>query len=220
MHLHHHLSPGKLCGSDHVPLILRISTNPIAVPSLPHYNYKHADWDAFSETLADLHTHTPLENQHHTAIDTFIDNINSDIIHAANTHIPKSHYKIYHDFRPSIRTQRLIICYTTRFERNKHRHLRIQGDLNILRHHILNSLQADHDQHWQHILADTQTHRTSNPTLFWKKIHSLRGTNKTSFQYLNINNTRISDPPLSRRLSKTTGSRSSSPTHPHHTLLL
>ena len=61
MHLHHHLSPGKLCGSDHIPLILRISTNPIAIPSPPHFSYKHADWDAFRDSLADTHTHTVRE---------------------------------------------------------------------------------------------------------------------------------------------------------------
>ena len=196
LHLHHHLTPGNLCGSDHIPLILRISTNPIAIPSPPHFNYKRADWDAFRDSLADTHTHTPLENQHHSSIDTYIENINTNIMQAANTHIPKTRFKIFIDFRPSIRTQRLLVCYQTRFEQNKHRHTRIQGDLNILRRHILDSLNEDHQRHWQQILTDTQVHRTTNPTEFWRKIYNLRGITKTPFQYLNINNTRISDPPL------------------------
>jgi len=195
-HLHHHLSPGQLCGSDHIPLIIRISTNPIAIPSPPLFNYTRVDWDAFRETLDSEHTQIPLENRHHTIIDTYIDNIHNEITRAASQHIPKTQHKIYHDFRPSIRTQRLTICYRTRFERHKQHHLRIQRDLQTLRQHIINSLLADHSTHWQRILEKTQNHRTSNPSQFWKQIHKLRGTSKTPFQHLRVNNTNITDPQL------------------------
>ncbi|MPC60866.1 hypothetical protein E2C01_054925 [Portunus trituberculatus] len=32
---HHHISHGPFCGSDHVPFILKVSSNPISIPSPP-----------------------------------------------------------------------------------------------------------------------------------------------------------------------------------------
>lgn len=175
-------------------MILRISTNPIAIPSYPHYNYKHANWDEFQTQLNTEHTPMPLENQHHTTIDALINTVQTDILKAADTHIPKTRFKIFHDFKPSIKTQRLLICYRNKLDTNKHNHLRVQGDLIILRQHILNSLHDDHDTHWHNIITDTQTHRTTDPTRFWRRIHCLRGIRKTRFSHLNINNTRVTDP--------------------------
>ena len=195
LHLHHHLSPGQLCGSDHIPVILRISTNPIAIPSTPFFSYAKANWEAFGAALEGTHTQMPLENRHHTTLDTFLDTIQTDILRAANDHIPKSHHKIYRDFRPSIRTQRLLTCYQHRFNRNRHQHTRIQRDLNTLRQHILNSLQTDHNNHWTRLINNTETHRGTNPHFFWKQINRFRGTTTTPFEYLNINNTKITDPP-------------------------
>ena len=91
LHLHNHLSPGRLCGSNHIPLILRFSSNPIAIPSRPHFQFSRADWDACRDT----HMPIQLENQHYTTIDTYIDNIHEDIRRAANTHIPTAEHKIF-----------------------------------------------------------------------------------------------------------------------------
>ncbi|KAG0712960.1 hypothetical protein GWK47_017284 [Chionoecetes opilio] len=120
LHYHHHLSQGPLCGSDHISVILRISTNPISIPSSPIPDYKNTNWSEYKNTLTSIHHPTPLEGQPHTTIDTAIDTIHREILTAADQHIPKKRHKIYHDFKPSIRTQRLLICYTARLSRNLH----------------------------------------------------------------------------------------------------
>lgn len=190
----HHIHPGKLCGSDHIPILLHVSTNPIAIPSTTHYNYKHADWEAFQETLQQTHITPNVHNQHHLTLDAHIENLHTQILQAADTHIPKRSYKIYYDFTPSPRSRRLITCYHNTFERNKHSHLRVGRTLEFLREHILHSLAIDHDEHWLHLVKQTQGNRTTNPTQFWNRINRLRGTDKQSFEYLNVNNVRIIDP--------------------------
>lgn len=132
VHLHHHLSAG-LCGSDHIPIIARISTNSIAIPVKKHYSYARANWEAFSQFLENTHTQPILKNGHHTKLDTTLNDIHNAIINAADALIPKTQLKIHHSFTPSIHTQRLTICYRIRFERNKHHHTRLHRDINTLR---------------------------------------------------------------------------------------
>ena len=194
LHLHHFMSPGPPCRSDHIPLILRLSTNPIAVPPAPHYRYERANWDAFQDALSAFHTPTHLEGEHHTTLDTAIAEIHNAIQQAADEHIPKSHHKTHQDFRPSIRTQRLKVCYHARFQLYGTHPQLVQRDLNTLRQHVLNSLLRDHSTYWQHLINKTEATRTTNPAQFWRKIKKLRGSPSDKFSHLTINGAHISDP--------------------------
>ena len=194
LHLHHHLSPGPICGSDHIPLILHISSNPIAIPSPPRHNYSKTDWDNFALTLGNTNLQFNYEGQTPETIDQQAEKIQHTILDAANTHSPTVHYNIYRDFKPSLRTQRLITCYRHRFTHNQLHVQRVLWDLNILRRHILASLQEDHSLHWQKIIHNTETHRINTPSKFWAHIRKLKGTPTQHFEYLRINNNKISDP--------------------------
>ena len=184
---HHHISHGPPCGSDHVPLILKISSNPISIPSLPIPDYRSTNWEHFKETLADIHQTPHLEGLPHTQIDRALERLHNDIITSADRHIPKKHHKIHIDFRPSIRTQRLQICYKTRFFQN-HR------DTHILRRHIINSLLDDHSAHWRTMVSRLDGARCQNPIQFWHMVHRLRGCQRERFEYLLVDGVRISDP--------------------------
>ncbi|MPC54038.1 hypothetical protein E2C01_047944 [Portunus trituberculatus] len=63
LHFHHHISQGSLCGSDHVPLTLKITTNPISIPSPPIPDYRSTNWEDFKATLTDIHEPRQLDDQ-------------------------------------------------------------------------------------------------------------------------------------------------------------
>ena len=42
--LNYHLSPGPLTTSDHIPIILDISTNLILIPKASSYSFRRTDW--------------------------------------------------------------------------------------------------------------------------------------------------------------------------------
>ena len=191
---HHHISPGPICGSDHIPIILKVSSNPIAIPSPPMADYKSTNWEDFRTTLANIHQPSQLDGQHHTDIDTAIERLHNDILTTADRHIPKKRHKIYRDFIPSIRTQRLSICYRTRLQRNMFNHLPIYRDLQILHRHIINSLQDDHDAHWETLVSRMDKSRCRNPTQFWRMVHRLKGCQRERFEYLTVGGVRITDP--------------------------
>lgn len=162
------------------------------MPSPARYNYRRADWDAFEDTLS-RYVPTPLEGKHHTTLDAEVNNIHTAIQRAAEDHIPKSQHRIHRDFTSSIRTQRLTICYRTRFQQYGNNPQLHQWDLNILRQHIIHSLMQDHDAHWQRLITHTETYRTTNPTHFWRKIRNLQGTKTEKVQHLTIDNNHITD---------------------------
>ena len=191
---HHHVSHGPPCGSDHIPLILKISSNPITIPSPPRFDFNSADWDNFQTTLTETHQPTQLDGQSYTKIDDAVERLHTNIISSANRHIPKKQYKTHIDFRPSIRSQRLLTCYRTRFLTNIHNHIPINRDLQYLRTNIINSLQDDHDVYWRGLVTRMDGTRCRNPTQFWRMVHRLKGCQRERFEYLLVNNRRITDP--------------------------
>ena len=194
LHLHHHLSPGPVCGSDHIPIVFYVSSNPIAIPSPPRQDYTKTDWDNFAITLENINLQFNYEGQTPETLDQQAETIQNTILDAANRHSPTVHYNIYKDFRPSHRTRRLITCYRHRYTQNQLHVHRVLWDLNILRRHILDSLQEDHNLHWQNLIQHIETHRINTPSKFWSRIRKLKGTPTQHFEYLRINNNKISDP--------------------------
>ena len=88
-----------------------------------------------------------------------------------------------------------MICYRTRFQRNINNHIPIYRDLHILRTHIINSLLDDHDVHWGNLpVSRMDGARSRNPTQFWQSVHRLRGCQRERFEYLLVDNVRISEP--------------------------
>lgn len=194
LQFHHHLSPGPLTGSDHTPIILRISTNPIFIPSPPRPDYKNTDWTSFKNTLEQHPFRRGFGGLPFGVLDDCAEDLQNTIKNTLTTFTPFKTYNIYTTFTPSIRSQRLLTCYQNRFRLNKDRFHTIEWDLNILKRHIINSLQTDHNHHWHNIIKNTETFRCTSPATFWRKIHKLQGTNKEEFEYLNINNIKVKDP--------------------------
>ena len=193
--LQHYITPGPPVGSDHIPIILHISNSPIIIPNTTEkFNFKQADWDKFTDTLNNTPYTLEHDGQPISHIDTQWEHIHNSIINAANSSIPKITYTTRYSFIPSIKSQRLLICYRNRFLQNQHRIPQIHWDLTIIRNHLINSLQADHIKHWTHLIQQTEQHRTTSPSQFWNKIFRLRGTSSSKFEYLNINNRHINTP--------------------------
>lgn len=191
----HYITPGPLSGSDHIPITLHLSNNPILIPApTPQYQYKQADWDSFKTILAQQRYTLDLEDQPTDNIETTWTQLFNTITTTADAHIPKHSYKQKYSFKPSLKTQRLLHCYRRRFEHNKHNLTPIQRDITILRTHIIHSLIHDHDVHWAGLIEAAQEHRTHNPREFWQRIARLRGTARPQFDFLLENGRKIREP--------------------------
>ena len=82
-----HAQPGPLTGSDHLPILLTLSTDPILIPIKPRPSYVQANWDGYTN---DLSTHPIIDLQDGTLqdIDNAIDQVTTQIKDATERHIP------------------------------------------------------------------------------------------------------------------------------------
>ena len=93
---HHniHTKQGDISTSDHIPIITRISTNPIQIPTPQRRNYNRADWQGFKATLLNTPDPPPLTpNTPTNTIDSLVDGWYADLQTAVDTHIPMTSYR-------------------------------------------------------------------------------------------------------------------------------
>ena len=193
---HSHCSPGPMIGSDHVPVIIRISTSPIRAPTHSHFCYKRANWEDFAQDLLDANLQDRC-NVNGIATRTLDDHwqLVLDTIKAAmERNIPKVTYKVRSSFRPSIRTQRLLVCYQNRFSQNTHRIRQVMWDLTVLRNHLITSYARDRAEYWADLVRKTEQDRVTSPWEFWQSIRKLKGTSSEPFHYLEHGGQNITDP--------------------------
>ena len=201
------ISPGdRLPFSDHIPIHIKLNSNPIAIPADPKFNLHKANWEEFREELSSI----PLPNIHNKDlpfIDDITQNFINNIINASENHIPKSHYKFIPSFNLSNRTKRLQLIYNQRHQLY-HNNLTIDKSrilLNI-KHLIDESTYNDFSRFWTNKLNSIIPIKNTDPSKFFSTIKHLRGTGKhNTGTYLKINNDTLTDPQAQAMLLLTLG---------------
>ena len=118
----------RMVASDHVPIHITVGTGPLAVPINPVYNFNRANWEGFKENLETIQ----LPNVHGMnpdQLDTEWTNLLNNIKIAADTHIPKTRFKIIHALNKSTRTKNLENIYNTRHNIYKHNMTQERADI-------------------------------------------------------------------------------------------
>ena len=195
---HTHLTPGPNIGSDHIPIIIKIATTPILNTERPAYNYKKANWDAFKTTLQNYNFDFELAGEDAQTLDRRWNDIFRAIVSTMLTTIPRSTHKIRNSFHKSIKTQRLLTCFRSRFIQNLNLNrlglVQARLDLTYLKNHLLDSFLSDHNRFFQNLVNKAESERVRSPREFWQLIRKLKGNNNPSFDHLTVNNRFISDP--------------------------
>ena len=218
---HTHCTPADLVASDHRPIILTISANPIQLPDRPHYCYTQANWDNFKSGLQQLNLDLRCEVQGVNAqtLDDhwklILDSLNDQML----LNIPEKTHKIRVSFQPSMRTRRLEICYNTRFQQNQHRLDQVRWDLTVLRNHLLDSYARDRAEYWKDLVIKTEDLRKKDPWDFWFCIRKLKGTSKDPFDYILHDGNRVTDPDDVIRIVQQYWEGVFKPHEPHHSAL-
>ena len=195
---HHniHTKQGDITTSDHMPIITRISTNPIQIPAPQRRNYNRANWEGFKTTLHNTPDPPPLApNTPTSTIDTLVDTWYTDIQAAVDEHIPMTshrtlpHYKDTHQLK-LLKTQYVAIqqySQTHGWDRQLYdRYRRLQNqiqDANI----------ALHDNLWTKLTSKLCDNH-HDPKEFFQAYRRIMGTQTTPTEthyILNANNDRL-----------------------------
>ena len=90
-------------GSDHLPTLLTLRTNPkinVAPPRRPKPDFDKADWDAYTKTLNDKTNELPYLDCNRLSVDKAIDSLTSLISLTASETIPTYVPKAYTNLLP------------------------------------------------------------------------------------------------------------------------
>ena len=190
-HLNFHMAPGPLTSSDHVPVILTLSTNPIAIPTAPRHDYANANWDDFkTATIQHLADHPlqlngrPLED-----IDAAITHWYQAVEAGKTAAIPRKRFRVvphptHSDTLRALRVQflNLVALGDARgWDRELyHRQKQLQRDL------LMESKRLA-SQKWEEMIAAI-AEDVRDPAKFWNQVDKLRGEKSRS------SNTYLKDP--------------------------
>ena len=184
--LFHTLTPGPMTTSDHIPIIMDISTSPILVPANLHYSFHRTDWDAFKTDedleMADLPdlAYGTLED-----IDAALETWTRTVQTVTDRHVPSSTYKTPPAPRPSRQTQLLRIQFQALIDRaarvgwtidDYRRYVQLRQTLQEVR-------RGEARDYWGRTLTDLAD-QYHNPRLFWQKLKCLSGRTTHTNTYL------------------------------------
>ena len=88
------LKPGPVTPSDHIPIIIKITTKAITIPTIPKININKTNWEIFKEDIAtniiNINTDPTMTN---TELDNATERWTDTITQSLNNNTPKSHHK-------------------------------------------------------------------------------------------------------------------------------
>ncbi len=190
-HCYHNtlIEPGNVTSSDHIPIILKISSRPFYTKQHETYQYNKADWQYFRDTL-DINTQVNTLNnstpeQIEEEINKWLDNVKD----AMNKSIPKSSFKKIYQTRitPQIRALETAFnqlnsnAHTNGWNINNYReYVRIRQELR-------DECKREYNRRWEDSIDNT-IQLSKDTKAFWSRIKQLQGSNTKHTNYLEDTN--------------------------------
>ena len=196
LYMAHQIKEGpRITSSDHIPITVITSTNPILTRTRETFNYNRANWDKFKEHMNNLELPN-IQNMTTENIDQQWEILNNHIMEGARKHIPTRNYKLIPAFTFSNRTRILTNIYN---ERNKE----YRNNMNIekaailqrIKNHIDSSKQHDLLTFWSRKIEEIEEYKNrNNPRKLYKTVKNLMGTdNYNRGTFIIKNNREIHD---------------------------
>lgn len=88
-----HIKPGKITTSDHLPIIINLSADPIQIPTAPSLDLKNADWDKFKQELSRAE-YNSLDGQPIQSINIQMNEWFNEITQAMRNSLPTRNYRV------------------------------------------------------------------------------------------------------------------------------
>ena len=174
----YHISPGPHTSSDHIPVILKISSNIIWIPIKKRKQYTKADWDSYENHLAEL----PLLDANNltvTQLDTLITQWNNQVTGAIDQYIPNITHRTIPGVKPNntILDARLQINFMLSIIQTYGASTQAYRTINQQRRRISEEYRALQTVKWDEIVSKLQNEK--DPKKFFTGIKRYMGYNKT-----------------------------------------
>ena len=189
------IDPGPLTESDHLPIIITLTSKAITTPIPPRPDINKANWESFSNIV-----------EEHMNNMEITDNMTSDEIDRALNSWYNTIESAMNQTMPTIAqttTQKPITSPLLKYIQHQHTLLQQMSQIhgwtyqNYCRHRMLKTMLGNEskrirNQNWTNIMEKTAL-RYKDPKSFWKNIKNLKG-NKTAYtDYLQVNNIKLTN---------------------------
>ena len=176
------IKPGDLTSYDHIPIVMKISTKPIARDNQIRYNFKRADWDKYQSLIIANTALDNLNNITKNQIDDEVDKWMENIITVANASIPKT--KVNYLVHPidSDYLKLLMNMYVQLRNQNYWNRQQLY-QLRLIQEQIRTESLRLYNEKWSEKMAKTQE-IYKDPKSFWANVRLLMGSNKNGDTYL------------------------------------
>lgn len=189
---HHLITQGNHIGSDHVPIILKISLQPIKTVQSNNLNLNTLDIPKFKQQLCN-DTFDDLDNKPVTVLDDVVQTIFSNITNATDSNCQHITIKPHQSYIPTpqirLKLRQLQAANTSHFSLGYPSNV----VLNNYKTQLLNLISLHKSKQWK-LLVKLASDYWGKPDKFWKSIHKLQGGKfKTSSHLIDSNNVEILD---------------------------
>lgn len=182
-------SSGPLTGSDHLPIVFKISTSPIQIPARPRLLMGRANWEEYQNDLRN-HQVPDLQGKLPHEIDREITKLQQVIKDSVSNNIPTVTVKTL----PHNKMSHTIRTLQTRYN-NMHNYISQVGpSIALMRgiRNIQNEIRDEclkaHQQTWNDLIDNIDN--TTIAKDFWRAINKLLGTNNQPTHYVKDHNGR------------------------------
>ena len=179
------IEQGNITSSDHIPIVLTVSTRPIYVKRSETYQYKRANWEQFKQILERKITIKTLNNYNIEQIEEEMNDWINTVKETMDKTIPKTTYIPTYQTISTPQIRQLEQLYNTlrsNAETNGWTYERYRQHTDI-RHQLRELCIEAHNKTWENNINHT-IQISNDAKAFWNKIKLLKGNSSARTNYL------------------------------------
>ena len=177
------IEKGLPCTNDHIPILIKISTSPIAIPVPPRYDIKNTNWEIYREELSS-YSSTDLRKASTASIEEELTKVTKVISDAIEKSTPLIKHRILPAPKLPHEVKLLQVQYSNLLEFASRLQVippQMQHEITNVRQQLRETLKVYSSNLWNKLLTKI---KTSDAKEFWTQINRLLGHDSAKAPYI------------------------------------
>ena len=178
----HLISPGPVTTSDHLPIILDISSDAITIPAPRRYVYRRANWPSFTKAVEEATTPLQLDGQPTAAIEEAVKDWYDNLQQAKDANIPQVQHRTLPHPRPSHLLKVLGVAAKAAWDEGERRGWtpQLYHQLKVLQRQLMAEARRLNHEEWERLLQEL-TLKYKSQRDWYRELKRLQGSTRTSY---------------------------------------
>ncbi len=185
-HFHNiYYEPGGLTTSDHIPIIIELSAQPILIEQPIVHNLRKANWELFRKSLDENITVNKLEAYNHHQVENETEKWMKIVKNAMNRAIPRSSHKRIYQLNITAEIEQIQHTFNL-LKRNAEINgwtIRNYNEYTRLREQLKEKCKEANNKNWEEQIKRV-IDSSKDTKIFWNRIKTLKGSNSVHTNYM------------------------------------